>query len=48
MGIAKIYLKFVLVILGGYSLTGKTTILHIVILGSIPNISNLVQEALLG
>ena len=27
-------------ILRGYSLTGKTAILHIVILGSSPNISN--------
>ena len=37
--------------LGGYSLIGKTTILHIVILGSNPNISTdfcLVREAQFG
>ena len=32
----------------GYSLIGKTAILHIVILGSSPNISILVREAQIG
>ena len=32
----------------GYSLKGKTMILHIIILGSIPNISNFVREAQFG
>lgn len=37
LGLFKIYVY----ILRGYSLIGKTAILHIVILGSSPNISNI-------
>jgi hypothetical protein len=35
-----LFLSYVFISLRGYSLTGKTAILHIVILGSSPNISN--------